>query len=96
MKTTGIANLKARLSEYLAEVKGGEEILVTDRGKPVARLTPVEPALGGTESLRDLERAGIVRLPRKSPDASFLDRPRPQDPAGRSLDILLAEREEGW
>lgn len=96
MKTTGIANLKAHLSEILAEVKGGEEILVTDRGNPVARLTSVEPAVGGTESLRDLERTGVVRLPRKPPDPSFLDQSRPRDPEGRSLEVLLQEREEGW
>lgn len=48
------------------------------------------------ESLRDLERAGGVRLPHKAPDTSFLDRSRPQDLKGRSLEILRSEREEGW
>ena len=33
--------MKARLSEYLARVKAGEEVLVADRGRPVARLVPV-------------------------------------------------------
>lgn len=38
--TVGIRDLKARLSEYLDRVRGGEEIVVTDRGRPVARLVP--------------------------------------------------------
>ena len=34
----GIRELKARLSEYVRKAAGGEQILVTDRGRPVARL----------------------------------------------------------
>lgn len=96
MKSAGIAELKARLSEYIAEVRGGEEVLVTDRGLPVARLTPVDPVPGGMEDLRDLERAGIIRLPDRKPDLSWLDSPRARDPEGRSLRAVLREREEGW
>jgi prevent-host-death family protein len=41
MESAGVAQLKARLSEYLSRVKAGEEVLVTDRGRPIARLVPV-------------------------------------------------------
>ena len=37
MPTAAVSDLKARLSEYLKRVKAGPEILITDRGKPVAR-----------------------------------------------------------
>ncbi|MGH3144697.1 MAG: type II toxin-antitoxin system prevent-host-death family antitoxin [Rubrobacter sp.] len=47
--------LKARLSEYLLRVRAGEVVLVTDRGKPVARLVPV-----GAGYEAGLEDAGIV------------------------------------
>lgn len=40
MIQVGIAELKARLSEYLARVQDGEEIVVADRGRPVARSSP--------------------------------------------------------
>jgi prevent-host-death family protein len=40
MKKTGIAELKAHLSEYLRAVRGGEEVLVLDRDTPVAKLIP--------------------------------------------------------
>ncbi len=36
----GIRELKAKLSEYLGRVAEGEDLVITDRGKPVARLVP--------------------------------------------------------
>jgi prevent-host-death family protein len=36
--SVGIRELKANLSEYLARAAGGEEIVVTDRNRPVVRL----------------------------------------------------------
>lgn len=38
----GIRDLKNNLSRHLEKVKEGETIIVTDRGKPVAKLEPVE------------------------------------------------------
>ena len=40
MKKVGIAELKAGLSGYLAEVRGGERVVVCDRTTPVAWLIP--------------------------------------------------------
>ena len=42
MKQVRIADLKARLSEYLRAVRGGESIAVLDRDTPVAQLIPVQ------------------------------------------------------
>ena len=39
-----VATLKERLGEYLGHVKAGSEVVVTEGGLPVARLTAVEPA----------------------------------------------------
>ncbi|MEX1051745.1 MAG: type II toxin-antitoxin system prevent-host-death family antitoxin [Gemmatimonadales bacterium] len=61
MKTVGIRSLKAHLSQYLRDVRGGEEILVTDRGEVVAEiraprpessLLPVDRALGQVVPIR--------------------------------------------
>ena len=38
----GIRELKAKLSEHLQRVDEGETIIVTDRGRPVARLVPYD------------------------------------------------------
>ena len=42
-KAVGIRELKAHLSRYVKEVKDGDEILVSERGRIVARIVPVEP-----------------------------------------------------
>jgi prevent-host-death family protein len=41
MMDVGIRELRDSLSRYLAEVAKGETITVTDHGKPVARIVPV-------------------------------------------------------
>lgn len=38
----GIRELRNHLSKYLAAVRAGEEIVVTDHGKACARLIPLE------------------------------------------------------
>ncbi|WP_420445948.1 type II toxin-antitoxin system Phd/YefM family antitoxin [Candidatus Poriferisodalis sp.] len=40
----GIRELKAKLSECVRRAAGGERIIVTDRGRPVAQLTPLDDA----------------------------------------------------
>ncbi len=37
----GIRELKNNLSRYLAQVGNGDEVIVTDRGRAVARITPI-------------------------------------------------------
>ena len=36
--SVGVRELKANLSEYLARASNGEEVIVTDRSRPIARL----------------------------------------------------------
>jgi len=43
MQKVGIKELRSRLSEYVGRATGGEHILVTDRGVPVAELVPLTP-----------------------------------------------------
>lgn len=40
MKTVNISDLKAQLSAHIQFVRDGEEVLVCDRNKPVARIVP--------------------------------------------------------
>jgi hypothetical protein len=57
----------------------------------------VDPAAGRSARLQELARLGLVRLPRRKVAAEeILDRPRPDDPEGRSLRAVLEEREDGW
>ncbi len=44
MTTCTVAEAKAHLSELLARVENGEELVITRRGRPVANLSPIRPA----------------------------------------------------
>ena len=57
----GVRELRADLSRWLARVEAGEEVVVTDRDRPVARLSPYR----ATSGLDDLIARGVVRLPTK-------------------------------
>jgi len=83
------------LSEYLRMVKGGADVTVTDRGRPIARLLPVLERTDSQNRMQELIASGAVRAPRKPLSADFLTRPRVQDPNGLSLKALLEEREGG-
>ncbi len=85
MKRTNVSGLKARLSAYLAEVRGGETVVVCDRNHPIARLVPVdevsedrldiEPAKGRLPSLHKLP---TIRLRRKVDVVAILRESRDQ------------------
>lgn len=40
MKTATVANIKSHISALLTDVEAGQEIVITRRGRPVARLIP--------------------------------------------------------
>ncbi len=40
MRSTNIADLRNRLTQYLREVRAGEEIIVRDRQRPIAKIVP--------------------------------------------------------
>lgn len=40
MKPVGVAELKARLSEYLRAVRKGHDLTIMDRDQPIARVVP--------------------------------------------------------
>jgi prevent-host-death family protein len=89
-----ISILKARLSQYLAAVKAGEEVIVTERGRPVARITAVGENGIPEGRLAKLVREGRVRPPTAAPPHD-LGAAHAVDPEGRSLQALLDERAEG-
>jgi prevent-host-death family protein len=96
MRTSAsIADLKARLSEYVRRVKAGHEVVVTDRGVPVARLTGLEATERRATRRDRLARSGAVK-PGKGRVRRLLQTPPAGDSAGAEvLAALLAERDEG-
>jgi prevent-host-death family protein len=91
-----VADLKTNLSRYLSRVKAGEEIVVTERGVPVARLVPVTAVGSDLEDLRDLERQGLMRLGRGKLPRDFWKLERPRDAKGLVRKAVVRERDEGW
>ena len=81
----GIRELRADLSRWVRRVGAGEEIVVTDRGKAVARLVPV----AGERKLDRLIREGRV-TPAPRPWRGRL--PEPIDAAGPLSDLVLEDR----
>jgi prevent-host-death family protein len=90
MPSAGIAELKAGFSEYLARVKAGEEVLITEHGRPVARIVPL--AAAETPGVEELVRAGILRAPDRPLGDDFFRLPRPRDSRAAVRAALDAER----
>lgn len=71
MRTIGVRELKAHLSQILREVQTGDPILVTDRGRVVAELRrPGAAAIVESpvdRTLRSMAVAGTLRLAEPSP-----------------------------
>lgn len=78
MRTVGIADLKARLSEHLRTVRKGRMLTVLDRDTPVAKLVPVD--------------AGPLEVRRATRRAADLPKSRPAAASTNSLAVLLEDR----
>jgi len=74
MRSAGIREVRQNLSALLREVRKGREIVITDRGEPVARLAP--PSEGSARPFPDLAsfRRGLPRLAAPLSDAVLEDR----------------------
>jgi prevent-host-death family protein len=91
--TANVAQLKARLSEYLRQVKEGSEVVITERGIPVARLVPLAPDEQRATREERLIRSGALR-PAPGPRRPLGD-PKVKRGSGRAaLDALIADRGE--
>ena len=63
MRTTTISELKAKLSAHIEYVERGEEVLILDRNKPVARLVAPGPMTDEDEGMNRLIAKGIILPP---------------------------------
>ena len=70
MSIVGIKELKNRLSQYLQRTKQGDEVVVTERGKPIALIQPIQSAARAVSldaRLARLAAQGVVTLPTRAP-----------------------------
>lgn len=59
-----VSELKAKLSQYLAQVRDGGTVMVMNRKIPVARLVPVDDRSGGIEVVEAADAEGLPNGPR--------------------------------
>lgn len=73
-----VSELRAHLSEWLDRARGGDEVVITDRGIPVARLL----GLTATAALERLTAEGVIgrAAVARRPTASGRPRPLPRRP----------------
>jgi len=96
MRQTSISQLKATLHACLAWVKAGEEVVVTERGTPIAKIVPMAaPLAAPLASLTALEQAGLVKQGSGRVPDDVWTLPRPKDPQGLGRQVLEEEREAG-
>ena len=54
----GVRELKNHLSQYLRRVKAGETVIITERGKPVGQIVPIQNDL--SDRLKKLAETGLI------------------------------------
>jgi prevent-host-death family protein len=96
VKTASVSKLKASLNAYLQRVKAGEEVLVTERGRPVARLSRVPSSRKLAEHPAKMRTNGFPKLGSGALPKNFWKLRRPKDPKGSTVKAVLEEREQGW
>jgi len=98
MKTATITEAKNQLSALIDRAKHGETIVITDRGRPVARLvSAVSGAADDVEGrLSRLERRGGLRRATAPPPRAIISKkPHRAKRVSGVLDALLEERRKG-
>lgn len=84
MAEVGIRELRDHLSQYLGRVQAGEQVTITDRGRAIARMSPVD----GERTLDRLIREGRVTPARRNKTRA----PRPAKSAGTVSDLVAEQR----
>ncbi len=90
--TVGIRELKAQLSSYMKRVKAGDTVLITEHGKAVGRIVPIEPSEPSVEArLQTMIREGIIEWDGRKlePRAPVTEARGPHTVA----DLLIEDRE---
>jgi prevent-host-death family protein len=90
MSTVGAKELKNRLTQYLRRTKQGEEVIVTERGTPIALIQPIRAAnkaVSREARLAGLAAQGAVVLPIRKP----LKRVRMVKVVGKAISKTIVE-----
>lgn len=96
MKTANIAQLKNGLSAYLAEVKRGGQVLVSERNVPFAKIVPLSYTDDYEAEEMELVAKGLMELPKDTsplPDDFFDDDDLPTISMEKILEVIREDRD---
>ena len=93
MTTYGVREFKAKASEILRDLREGDEVIITRRGRPCGRLTAVTSSESEKPTLATLRGALKDRLPYATYQ-DFLDIKKIWEPRALNLDGDTEQRAE--
>jgi antitoxin (DNA-binding transcriptional repressor) of toxin-antitoxin stability system len=94
MRTVNVTELQINLIAWLERVRVGEEVLVSDLDRPIARLLPVEISDEVEAVELEMAAAGLVRLPTEELPESFWEMEAPVVVMEDIVAAVRAERDE--
>jgi prevent-host-death family protein len=92
MRSTNIADLRNKLTQYLREVRAGEEIVVRDRQRPIAKIIPF--SVDDDDDDAALVAAGLMRKGTGKLPASFWKRRGPRVSLKVAVEAVSRDRDE--
>ena len=82
----GLREANQNFSKAIKAVKAGQEVVLTERGKPIATIKPLKVMPHDAAAMRRLEAAGLLRPAQKtSPFPPWSPRPLKGAPLSRTL-----------
>jgi prevent-host-death family protein len=93
MRSVNIADLRNRLTQYLREVRAGEEIIVRDRHRPIAKIVPFTVDDEDADDAA-LVAAGLMRKGSGAIPPSFWKARRSRVSAKKVVAAVTADRDE--
>ena len=89
MTSIGIKELKNKLSHYLSLVKKGEDLLITERGRIIARIIQENPQkVSFREALHPLLLKGLIIFPQQELEKNI---PDPLEVPGKPISEMVLE-----
>lgn len=103
MQSVNIGELKNNLSHYLRQVRKGNEVIIKDRNRVIARIVPAEPETDYEAEMLELAAQGKVRLAEEPVTEEFINemlnlplpRPKTRGQAAKTLLKRIMDEERG-
>ena len=96
MKIVSVGEAKNNFSALLTQLRRGETVLITNRGKPIAQIMPCAPDELTDEAAGELVQQNLADPPQATLDmATFLATPLTRLPEGCSASRLIAVERDG-